>query len=307
MDIKEILLNLGYSNITEDSRNYRMKPIYRDSSSNTVLSVRKDTGFFIDFSRNIRGTLQDLVRLSLKFTTIEEARKWLSDSSYSSTTKEIVLKPKMKQPKVFNKDCLLKLKNDHSYWIERGVTEKTISIFGGGVIEGGKMKNRYVFPIYNYRQELRGVSGRSVLNKNPKWKHIGEKNQWKYPLQLNNKVLRKEKKAILVESIGDMLALWDNGIKNSIVTFGLDVSVSIISYLLRIDVDDVFIAFNNDSEKNSAGNEAAKKARSRLVKYFDTQQIHAAIPEGASDFGEMSREQILGWKRKYYQLREQSF
>ena len=70
MDIKEILLNLGYSNITEDSRNYRMKPIYRDSSSNTVLSVRKDTGYFIDFSRNIRGTLQDLVRLSLKFTTI---------------------------------------------------------------------------------------------------------------------------------------------------------------------------------------------------------------------------------------------
>jgi len=307
MDIKEILLNLGYSNITEDSRNYRMKPIYRDSSSNTVLSVRKDTGYFIDFSRNIRGTLQDLVRLSLKLATVEEAQKWLSNESYSSATKEVTPKPKIKQPKVFNKDCLLKLKNDHSYWMERGVTEKTIAIFGGGVIEGGKMKNRYVFPIHNYKQELIGVSGRSVLDKNPKWKHIGEKNQWKYPLQLNNKILREEKKVILVESIGDMLALWDNGIKNSMVTFGLDVSVSIISYLLRIDVDDIFIAFNNDSEKNSAGNEAAEKARSRLVKYFDTQQIHAAIPEDASDFGEMSREQILGWKRKYYQLQEQSF
>ena len=42
-EVKEILINLGYSNISEDSKNFRMKPVYRDSSSNTVLSVRKDT------------------------------------------------------------------------------------------------------------------------------------------------------------------------------------------------------------------------------------------------------------------------
>ena len=48
-NIKEMLLDLGYSNITEDGLNYRMKPIYRESGNNTVLSVRKDSGYFIDF------------------------------------------------------------------------------------------------------------------------------------------------------------------------------------------------------------------------------------------------------------------
>ena len=67
MEIKEILQSIGYSNISEDTKNFRMKPIYRDSSSNTVLSVRKDTGSFIDFSRNLSGSFNQLIKLSLDF------------------------------------------------------------------------------------------------------------------------------------------------------------------------------------------------------------------------------------------------
>jgi len=307
MDVKEILLSLGYSNITEDSRNYRMKPLYRDSSSNTVLSVRKDTGYFIDFSRNIKGSLQDLVQLSLKLESVNDAEKWLSNTSYSSERKEAVVKPTLKQIKTFNKECLLKLSKDHSYWINRGVSEDTVSVFEGGVVGVGKMKDRYIFPIYNYKKELVGVSGRSIVDRNPKWKHIGVKSEWKYPLQINNKILRSEKQVILVESIGDMLALWDCGIKNTMVTFGLEVSVAVISYLLRIDIDHIFIAFNNDEQKSSAGNQAAEKACAKLARHFDPEQIHVAIPEGSCDFGEMTKEEILSWKKKYYQLQEPSF
>ena len=75
-DVKEILISLGYSNISEDTKNFRMKPVYRDSSSNTVLSVRKDTGRFIDFSKQISGSLQDLVKFSLNCTYEDEAVKW---------------------------------------------------------------------------------------------------------------------------------------------------------------------------------------------------------------------------------------
>ena len=53
-----------------------MKPVYRDSSSNTVLSVRKDTGRWIDFSKQISGSLQDLVKLSLNCASEDEAMKW---------------------------------------------------------------------------------------------------------------------------------------------------------------------------------------------------------------------------------------
>ena len=45
-NLKELLLEMGYSNISDSGREYRMKPIYRASSSDTVLSVRKDTGFY---------------------------------------------------------------------------------------------------------------------------------------------------------------------------------------------------------------------------------------------------------------------
>ena len=306
MDIKEALLNLGYSNITEDSQNYRMKPIYRESSSNTVLSVRKDTGYFIDFSRGIKGNFRELVRLSLKLENPEDAEKWLSSKSFHNDRTIKTDRPKVEQPKIFNKDCLRKLRSDHSYWINRGISKGTIETFRGGVINEGKMKNRYVFPIFNSRKELIGVSGRYIHEMSPsssipKWKHLGTKSEWKYPMQINHKICNEEKKVILVESIGDMLALWDADIKNTIVTFGLEISPAVLSYMIRIDVDEIFIAFNNDEGKNSAGNIAASKAVNKLSRYFDEEQVVVAIPDQQlTDFGDMKREEILSWKQKYY-------
>jgi len=310
MDVKEILLSLGYSNISEDSMNYRMKPIYRDSSSNTVLSVRKDTGYFIDFSRNLKGNFQELIRLSLNLSTINEAKKWLGDKSFEVRKSARIDRPKIKQSRIFDKDCLIKLRKDHSYWIDRGVSEDTISLFDGGVVDAGKMKDRYVFPILNYQGELVGVSGRHIYDlpsgsNKPKWKHIGDKSEWKYPLQLNNKICRQEKKVVLVESIGDMLSLWDADVRNTMVTFGIEIGPAVVSYLLRIDADEIFVAFNNDEGKNSAGNDAASKAVSRLSRYFDQDQIRVAIPEQKMmDFGGMSVKEILGWKKKYYPHQE---
>lgn len=299
-EVKEILLNLGYSNITEDTKNYRMKPIYRDSSSNTVLSVRKDTGRFIDFSRHISGSLQDLVKLSLDFNTEEEALLWLNNNGDGGTLGAVKEQtPKLKETKVFSKSSLDKVMPHHDYWIERGVSKETLSLFRGGVVYEGKMKNRYIFPIFDYKENLVGVSGRDLINdpesKRPKWKHIGDKSQWKYPMQVNNKFLRKEKEVIVVESIGDMLALWDAGIKNVAVAFGLQVGIGLLNYFMRIDAQRIILSFNNDENKNSAGNEAAQKNLNRLTRYFDAEQIHIALPT-RGDFGEMSKDEILGWK-----------
>ena len=58
MDFKNILLDLGYSNIKDNGRELRMRPLYRDSNNDTVLSVRKDTGYFIDFSKNVSGSFE---------------------------------------------------------------------------------------------------------------------------------------------------------------------------------------------------------------------------------------------------------
>jgi hypothetical protein len=303
MDVKEILQNIGYTNITEDSKNFRMKPLYRDSSSNTVLSVRKDTGSFIDFSKNITGNLQTLVKLSLDFKSEGDALKWLKDNTdgISSTTKNP--KPTIRENKIFSKSSLEKMMPHHDYWINRGVSEKTLTEFKGGVVYEGKMKNRYVFPIFDYKENLVGVSGRDLVNdsssKRPKWKHIGDKSQWKYPMQVNNKTLRDSKEVIVVESIGDMLSLWESGVKNTAVAFGLQIGLGLLNYFLRIDAQKITLAFNNDESQNSAGNEAAKKNLNRLSRYFDPSQIKISLPE-KGDFGEMTPEEITEWKESLY-------
>lgn len=299
-EVKEVLISLGYSNISEDTKNFRMKPMYRDSSSNTVLSVRKDTGRWIDFSKQISGSLQDLVKLSLNYTSEDEAMKWLNDHTNGGVLKLQKTKTaEIKESKVFSKSSLEKMMPNHDYWIGRGVSEDTLFLFEGGVVYEGKMKNRYVFPIFDYKRNLVGVSGRDLVNdsnsKRPKWKHIGDKGQWKYPMQVNNKIIRNNKSIIIVESIGDMLSLWEAGVKNVAVAFGLQIGLGLINYLLRIDVDNIYLAFNNDEDKNSAGNEAAQKNLNRLTRYFDRDQIQLALPS-KGDFGDMNVEEIEIWK-----------
>ena len=297
-----MLYELGYSNISEYPREYRTRPIYRDSDNNTVLRIDKTTGRFVDFAENISGSFEDLVKLTLKMKTVDEAQKWVSSKGQSQgDTKIEIVKPEIKSPKVFNKTCLSKLVSNHMYWQSRGISEDTVSQFKGGIIGEGKMKNRYVFPFFDAKDRLVGVSGRYTkpikYDSIPKWKHIGDKYAWKYPLFLNHKIIIKEKKVFLVESIGDMLSLWEAGVKNSIVTFGLDVSSTIMGVLLRFDLDKIYISFNNDSNKNSRGNFAAKKVEQKLLKHFDPNQIEVKLPT-KNDFGDMDTKEIQSWVKK---------
>ena len=301
-EIKDILLEIGYSNISDNGKELRMKPIYRDSSSNTVLSVRKNNGYFIDFSANISGSFQELVKLSLNLKSAEEAKQWLG-GKVQITERSLNEKSKIqndkteKAPKVLKPEYLLKIIPDHKYWINRGVSQETLEEFKGGVVEAGIMAKRYVFPIFNYNGELTGLAGRDLTSgndKRPKWKHYGGKASWKYPLKNNFKIIRQKKEVILVESIGDMLALWDCGIKNSIVTFGLDVSTEVLNSIIKADPDKIYVSFNDDSKNNNAGNLAAEKAEKKFKKFFDPNQINIKLPSKC-DFGEMTKEEIKSW------------
>ena len=50
--IRDILSDIGY-NLQDLGKEYRARPIYRDSDSNTVLRIRKDNGNWVDFKENI--------------------------------------------------------------------------------------------------------------------------------------------------------------------------------------------------------------------------------------------------------------
>jgi len=300
MDFKNILLDVGYSNIKDNGREFRMKPMYRDSSSDTVLSVRKDTGHFIDFSKQISGSFEHLIQLSMGLKTIDEAKTILKDKWEVDGEIKREHRPAVSGPKVFPSSYLEKMTPNHSYWENRGVSKQTLDLFKGGVVLNGTMAGRYTFPIFNSKKELIGVTGRLIKEipegkSTPKWLHRGRTSEWKYPLQVNQKIIKEKKEIVLVESIGDMLSLWECGVKNTMVIFGLNLSPSLVGLLIKLDPDKIFVSFNDDSDNNNAGNKGVEAAVRKLKKYFDPHQIQVAFPT-KNDFGDMSREEILEWK-----------
>ena len=167
--------------------------------------------------------------------------------------------------------------------------------------------NRYVFPIFNSENLLIGFSGRDVsnltLDGRPKWKHLGDKKEWVYPAQINCKSIKAKKEVILVESIGDMLALFENGITNVLVTFGLFLSNKMLYTLIARNPEKIVVAFNNDGSESGAGNEAAQTVKSRLLGYFDDSQILIRLPSSAKDFGEMNLRNpslVREWYKEIY-------
>jgi hypothetical protein len=151
-----------------------------------------------------------------------------------------------------------------------------------------------VFPIYDENKQIIGFSGRKVDDDNdfPKWKHLGKRKNWVYPAYIPSDdsvdtFITESKEVILVESIGDSMALFEHGIKNSLVTFGLGINSQIISYLTSKEIDRIIISNNNDleSEKNH-GLVSCIKIFMALSKFFDLDQLVIKLPpKPYNDFG----------------------
>ena len=295
VNVYQILTDLGYK-LKDYGKEYRTKPLYRESDNDTVLKIYKDSGHWFDFKENISGDFNSLVSMTLKLENPEKAKEWLKDKNFSFNRTFEPTKPLLKSTKKFDIDLLNNLDQDNKYWNKRGVDNQTLLDFKGGVAKAGKMKNRYVFPIFDIKNNIIGFSGRDITGISKiKWKHLGEKNDFLYPLFLNSNEIEKQKEIILVESIGDMLSLYQAGIKNVLVTFGTNLSLSILNYCLKTDMKKIYISLNNDSNKNNAGNIAAEKTYARLKRYFDDKQLKISLPT-KKDFGEMNKEEILQWK-----------
>jgi DNA primase len=294
LGVYQILTELGYK-LKDYGKEYRAKPLYRESDNDTVLRIYKDTGKWFDFSQNISGDINSLVSMTLKLELPNQAEEWLKNKNFNFNTDHLNKKPLLKSVKKFDTELLLKLEKDNSYWINRGINEETISLFSGGKASVGKMKNRYVFPIFDPKKNIIGFSGRDTTNTSSiKWKHLGEKNNFLYPIFLNDAFIKESKEVFLVESIGDMLNLWQNNIKNVIVLFGVNLSLPILNYCLKMDIKKIFISLNNDSKNNNVGNIAAEKIFVKLKRYFDENQLKIKLPS-KKDFGEMTAEEIKSW------------
>ena len=297
-DIKSILEQLGYK-LNDRGKEWRSKPLYRDSDNDTSLKINKLDGKWIDFARNESGSIEQLIEKTLGIS-FGSGKNWIKKNGINSTT---ALKVKeeinLEYIKFFDPELLKKLSKIDRYWNDRGIKSETLEPFDGGMCSTGKMAGRYVFPIFDEEKRIRGFSGISIYSNNEiKWKHIGKRSDWNYPLFLTKNYIESEKECIVVESIGDGLSLWQSGIKNFIIAFGLNSLEHICYSLVKLDPSKIIIAFNNDlvdGKTGGAGNAAARNFKKNLETFFSKDQIIIKLPQ-SNDFGSMTKEQIIQWK-----------
>lgn len=213
------------------------------------------------------------------------------------SSNNIIKQPKIKlMEETWNPEILSKLIKDHSYWEKRGVPANIIEKYQGGIAISGKMKSRYVFPIFRENESIHGFSGRYIFD-NPnimRWKHLGMKSRWIFPRLAEPNIINKSE-VILVEGIGCVLGLDCVGINNVISLFGVNISSATISYLIQLNPKKIIIATNN--EESCIGNKAAEKIKNILSKFFDEDKILIHLPY-KKDFLEMLEKDRAEWYNK---------
>jgi hypothetical protein len=287
-DYRNSLEKLGYP-LQDCGNHWRTRAVFRNGKTNTSLIIYKDSGVWRDFGGdNQAKPFTALIKETLKTEDPIRLKEYLTDNpeQYQPSKHQ---EEKIEMEKIYPESHLDKLLPMTTFYEKRGISAETQKEFKCGYAGGGKMYRRVVFPIYNLDGQIHGFSGRSIVDddKSPKWKHMGRKSGWVYPNHICEDSISQTKSVILVESIGDCLALHESGYKNVLVTFGLDASAKLVSYLNGFDLDAIIIATNNDDTKevNSGGNAAIKTA-AKLSQIFDLSLIKINPPT-ANDFGDM--------------------
>lgn len=296
MEIKEILLDLGYQP-RDEGNCYRMSAIYRGGSNSTSLVVYKKDGGYIDYVTNEYGTLEQLVSRT-KNCSVEEAVSYCNKGSrpIKEGRKIAEIEPEI----TFGKNEMKILLPIWDFYLKRGISVETLKFFRSGYCPNGNMSDRFVFPVLNENGVIVGVNGRDVLGyRDNKWKKLGKSNLWDYPYYFIKDSLVNYDHIILVESIGDMLSLFEAGFKNVFVLFGKALGKSLLKRIIGVNPKKIIVALNDDSGREDGlnpGLDGAKKVKLSLSQFFDVKDIVIKFPF-AKDFGEMTAEQIKNWHK----------
>lgn len=300
--IEEALISLGYK-LSDRGDYWQSTALFRGGDNPTALQIYKDSGVWRDYVEGEK--FMPFPALIEKTVGKENAKTFNISKNFNSKQDEVDPEATINLEKTFNKNDLDLLLPHYSFYNDRGITDSTLKFFKSGMSTGGSMYQRYVFPIFNKFQQVHGLAGRDMLNSDsrPKWKHMGKKTSWTYPLYCldssgNNPIFSSiisTKEIIIVESIGDMLSLFERGFKNVLVSFGLDISPNLISSLIGLNPSKIIISFNNDSSKEAnPGLIASVKNFLKLLNHFNQDKITICLPI-KNDFGDMNDQDFDHW------------
>jgi len=184
---------------------------------------------------------------------------------------------------------LTKLSPDVSYWIKRGMREDVLRKLECGLApkdEAGKLSGRSVFPLRDLQGRIAGFSARLIDNSSfaPKWKHLSRVGgRLVYPWQVSGSFITESKTAVLVESVGDLVALLSRDINPVLCIFGLNLGDRVISTLVGAGVKRVRVSLNKDADARK-GQAAADRIARKLSPFISDIQIR--LPKVTKDWGD---------------------
>ena len=295
-DYKKILEELGYR-LKDHGSYWRTNALYRSGDNASALQIYKDTGVWKDFVEDSDFLpFQCLLEKTLNTKDSSVIKPYLNNNTLNTLSRPYQ-KKLLKEEKTYSPSALAKLLPHYDFYIKKGISESTLKKFKCGLAMSNKMYQRIVFPVFRSDGKIHGFSGRKTTDNDnkPKWLHVGRCSDWFYPYytikEIQDEILSK-KTVHIVESVGDCLSLYESGVKNVLVSFGLNISPKFISKLSTMPIDKIFISFNNDfnSERNR-GFEGAIKSIFKLSDSTDFQKIYFSPPT-SNDFGEMNSEEI---------------
>lgn len=301
MEIKEILENLGYK--LRDSGNgfWTTRAIYRDGDNQGALSIRKENGSFTDFVTNNKGSFKWL----LKLTTGKKGKEFDSFFDNLEISIDTNLEPEIPIQKIQKKvkyppEILDRLLPHYDLYTKSGISIETLKTFQVGLAQSAKLKNRYCFPVYDRDNNIIGFSGRWYKQIPPngivKYKHIGRKSDWIWPLHISEDYINEKRQVIIVESPNCILHLWDAGIRNILCLFGTSIGSKMFRYLIgAMNIDTIVISTNNEPDNHNRGLLGADIIKKKLDEFFSIEKALICLPT-KKDFAIMSKKEILEWK-----------
>lgn len=282
-DIARILQDVGFK-LNDYGDHWRSNAAFRQGDNPTSIKIYKNSGVWFDYT--VGSAPQPFDKLLSFFIPDRKQRMSILGSAKEISYQE-PQKIQLSMETIYPESCLERLFPNFAFYEKKGISKETLNFYKAGVAHSGKMYKRMVFPIYNEQRKIIGFSGRKISDasdNSPKWKHLGKKRNWVYPAFIPNEdsidaEIKNKKTVILVESIGDSLALFESGVKNNLVTFGLGCSASIINYLSSFEIERIILTPNNDfnSSKNHGYNASIKAVRS-LSAYFNVSSLEIKLP-----------------------------
>ena len=305
--IKDSLIQLGYK-LADRGSYWQTNAIFRNGDNKTAIQIYKNTGVWKDHVQDSTfSPFSRLVEITLGTNDKNRLKQFLDEDDLGDNYNRLTNSEKLEMEEIYNENCLDRLLPHYKFYNDRGISEKTLKSLKGGYATTGKLYGRFVFPIYNEHKQIHGFSGRDMNSSGdrPKWKHVGRKTGWIYPLYANpeaERAINETQSVILVESIGDLLNLNEHGYKNVLVTFGLDVSTKLICATLSLNINKIILSLNNDkTSSENRGLNASIKNYLKLLNYYNPEKILICLPT-EKDFGDMSDDQFKQWTNKLQSL-----